>query len=222
MRILLVEDDEMLGAALVEAFTQMLDTEVEWLRSAESAKLALVNHGFSMVLLDLGLPGESGLTVLKAVRARNDTTPVIVITARARLSQRILGLDSGADDYIVKPFELDELQARIRALVRRATNTVGRVLRHGDIEINLAERTVSQRGQPVVLSIFEYKTLKAIIERQGKVVTRETLELALYSDVSEVQSNTVAVYIHQLRRKLGQDVISTVHGFGYRAGCANS
>jgi len=211
LRILLVEDDAMLADALVTALGQH-DTVVEWARDAAAARLTLIDHDYAAVLLDLGLPGGSGLGVLAAMRARYDTTPVIIMTARDRIG----GLDAGADDYLVKPFQVDELRARLRAVLRRSLGRVAPVLRSGDVELDPASRAVSSRGQPVALSAHEYRTLLALMERAGKALSRTALEEAVYGSDGVIESNTVAVYVHQLRRKLGEDLIETVHGYGYR------
>jgi len=215
VRILLVEDDAMLGDALVTALGQQ-DTGVDWARDASEARMALIDHDYAAVLLDLGLPGGSGLAVLAAMRARYDTTPVIIMTARDRLSDRIGGLDAGADDYIVKPFQVDELRARLRAVLRRSLGRVAPVLRCGDVVLDPSSRSVSCRGEPVALSRHEYQTLLALMEKAGKALSRTALEEAVYGGDSVIESNTVAVYVHQLRRKLGEDLIETVHGYGYR------
>lgn len=215
MRILLVEDDVMLGDALHTGLTQS-GVQVQWVRGVAQAKLALVVHGFSAVLLDLGLPDGSGLAVLKQLRARYDATPVLILTARDRLSERVQGLDLGADDYIVKPFQIDELLARLRAVVRRSSNAVVSALRCGDVVVEPVRRAVTRGGVEVGLSAHEYRTLLALMERIGHTVSREQLEVAVYGDSGATESNTVAVYIHQLRRKLGDKLIITVHGLGYR------
>ena len=168
------------------------------------------------MLLDLGLPGGSGLAVLKHLRSRYDATPVLIITARDRLTERVQGLDAGADDYIVKPFQLDELQARLRAVVRRSRNSVVSVLRCRDVLLDPARRVVTKAGVEVVLSASEYRTLLALMERAGQTVSRDQLEADVYGGSGTIESNTVAVYIHQLRRKLGDDLVVTVHGLGYR------
>ncbi|AKJ28054.1 response regulator transcription factor [Caldimonas brevitalea] len=217
MQLLLVEDDEMLAEAVRDGL-QKGDNRVDWVRDASAARLALTDHAYHAVLLDLGLPGGSGLGVLQALRSRYDATPVLIITARDQLSDRIHGLDAGADDYVVKPFQLDELGARIRAVVRRAQGRVSPLISHGKVSIDPARRVVTRDGQPVPLSLHEYRTLLALMEKRGWVVTRDQLEDAVYGDSSSIESNTIAVYVHQLRRKLGDDLIVTVHGFGYRVG----
>lgn len=215
MRVLLVEDDAMLGDALQTSLAQS-GMDVHWAHDVAQAKLALVEHGFNAVLLDLGLPDGSGLAVLKQLRARYDATPVLILTARDRLSERVQGLDLGADDYIVKPFQLDELLARLRAVVRRSSNAVVSALRCGDVAVEPARRAVTRAGVEVSLSAHEYRTLLALMERIGHTVNRDQLEAAVYGDSGAIESNTVAVYIHQLRRKLGDKLITTVHGLGYR------
>lgn len=216
-RLLLVEDDRMLGDALAAALAQD-GWSIDRAEDAAAARLALVDHGYTAVLLDLGLPRGSGLDVLASLRQRYDTTPVLIITARDQLSDRVRGLDAGADDYIVKPFEAGELGARLRAVVRRTQGRVAPVLRHGDIVLDPADRSVRQGDRPVRLGVHEYRTLLALMERPGRVIARETLESLVYGGDGAIESNTIAVYIHQLRKKLGDGVISTVHGFGYRLG----
>ena len=217
--ILLVEDDRMLGDALAAALAQD-GWHADRSEDAASARVALIDHAYSAVLLDLGLPKGSGLDVLAAMRARYDATPVLIITARDQLSDRIRGLDSGADDYIVKPFQRDELLARLRAVVRRSQGRVAPVLRWRDVVLNPAERSVTRGGERVQLGAHEYRTLLALMESQGRVVSRDFLEDRLYGGNGTIESNTVAVYIHQLRRKLGEEVVVTVHGYGYRLGDA--
>lgn len=217
MDLLLVEDDEMLAEAVRAGLAQN-GWQVDWVADAGAARTVLVDHPYDVVLLDLGLPGGSGLGVLSNLRARYDATPVLIITARDKLSDRISGLDAGADDYIVKPFQLDELFARLRAVLRRSQGLVSPVLTFNGITLDPAKRLVTRRGEPVSLSAHEYRTLMLLMERQDRVVTREQLEDAVYGSSGTIESNTIAVYIHQLRRKLGDDVIVTVHGFGYRIG----
>ena len=217
MNLLLVEDDEMLAEAM-RAGLQLNGWHVDWVADAGAAKTVLVDHPYDAILLDLGLPGGSGLGVLSNLRSRYDATPVLIITARDKLSDRISGLDTGADDYIVKPFQLDELCARLRAVVRRSQGRVSPVLSFNGITLDPSKRLVTRRGESVSLSVHEYRTLMLLMERQDRVVTREQLEDAVYGSSGTIESNTIAVYIHQLRRKLGDDVIVTVHGFGYRMG----
>ncbi|WP_407353620.1 response regulator transcription factor [Luteimonas sp. R10] len=215
--VLLVEDDHMLGDALAAALAQD-GWRADRSEDVAAARLALIDHAYAAVLLDLGLPRGSGLDVLAAMRARYDTTPVLIITARDQLSDRIRGLDSGADDYIVKPFQRDELLARLRAVVRRSRGRVAPQLRWRDVVLDPAERSVTRGGVPVALGAHEYRTLLALMECRGRVLDRERLEDRIYGSDGEIGSNTVAVYVHQLRRKLGEDIVATVHGYGYRLG----
>jgi len=217
VRVLLVEDDPMLGDA-VRTGLQQLSWDVEWLTDAAGARLALLDHTFAAVLLDLGLPRGCGIDVLEGMRKRYDATPVLILTARDKLSERIRGLDAGADDYIVKPFQLDELFARLRAVIRRSRGRVSPVLTHGDVEVDPARRLVTRAGKKVSLSIHEYRTLLALMERRGRQLSRSQLEDAVYGGDGTIESNTIAVYVHQLRRKLGEGIIATVHGYGYRMG----
>ena len=215
--ILLVEDDPMLGRALAAALGQE-GWQVAHCLDAGSAQLALRDHAFVAVLLDLGLPGGSGLDVLATMRGRYDPTPVLIITARDQLSDRVRGLDAGADDYIVKPFQRDEMLARLRAVLRRSRGAVTPLLRWRDIEIDPAARTVTRGGERVGLSAHEFRILQALFESRARVLSRDQLQDRLYGGEAEVGSNTVAVYVHQLRRKLGDDVVVTEIGFGYRLG----
>jgi len=215
--ILLVEDDRMLSDAVASALRQD-SWHVDVSYDAKSAQIALVDHAYAALLLDLGLPGGSGIDVLRALRGRYDATPALVITARDQLRDRIHGLDAGADDYIVKPFQIDELLARIRAVLRRASGRVSPVLHYRNISVDPARREVTRAGKPIRLSVHEYRTLLALMERQGRVVARSHLEDVIYGGSASIESNTIAVYIHQLRRKLGESLIATVHGYGYRLG----
>jgi two-component system, OmpR family, response regulator len=216
-RILLVEDDRMLGDALTAALKQDA-WKVDRAEDVVAAKLALLDGVYAAVLLDLGLPNGSGIDVLRALRLRYDTTPVLIVTARDQLSDRIRGLDAGADDYILKPFQTDELCARLRAVVRRSQGRVAPSLAYQDVVLDPASRTVSRAGESVKLGVHEYRTLLALMERQGRVIARDMLESLVYGGDGTIESNTIAVYIHLLRRKLGEDLITTVHGYGYRIG----
>jgi two-component system OmpR family response regulator len=215
--ILLVEDDRMLSDAITAALRQD-GWRVDVAYDAGLAQIALVAHAYGAVLLDLGLPNGSGLDVLRAMRARYDTTPALIITARDQLRDRIGGLDAGADDYIVKPFQIDEMLARLRAVLRRTSGHVAPVLQYKDISVDPARRVVTRGGEPVSLSVHEFRTLLALMERQGRAVARSHLEDLIYGGSTSIESNTIAVYIHQLRRKLGESLIATVHGYGYRLG----
>lgn len=215
--ILLVEDDHMLGQALTSALGQE-GWRVVHCRDVATARAALVDHGFSAVLLDLGLPHGSGLDVLETMRGRYDATPVVIITARDQLSDRVRGLDAGADDYIVKPFQRDEMLARLRAVLRRSRGGVTPLLRWRDVEIDPGAGSVTRGGARISLSGSAFRILVALFEARGRVLSREQLQDRLYGDEGEIGSNTVAVYVHQLRRKLGDGIVLTEHGFGYRAG----
>ncbi|MDQ8034354.1 MAG: response regulator transcription factor [Bordetella sp.] len=215
MRILLVEDDAMLADAL-EVALRRDGARVDVARDAGTAQLALVDHDFETILLDLGLPGGSGMAILAQLRSRYDATPVIIMTARDRLSERIAGLDAGADDYLVKPFQVDELLARLRAVNRRSKGQIAPVLKCGTLVVDPANYQVTLDGETVALSSLEYRTLQALMERPGRALSRSALEQAVYGGSAATGSNTVAVYVHQLRKKLGDDCIETVHGFGYR------
>jgi two-component system OmpR family response regulator len=219
-RFLLVEDDVMLAEAVRTGLEQQ-EWRVDWLADAASARLALMDHSYTAILLDLGLPRGNGLDLLKFVRSRYDTTPVLILTARDKLSERITGLDAGADDYLVKPFQLDELAARVRAVLRRCQGRVLPVLSHRDVVIDLAKRTVTRAGESVTLGMHEYRTLLTLMENRGRALSRSQLEDAVYGGDGTIESNTIAVYIHQLRRKLGDEFIHTVHGYGYRVGDAH-
>lgn len=218
--ILLVEDDPMLGQALTAALGQE-GLRVVHCQDVGSARTALVDHAFVAVLLDLGLPRGSGLEVLASMRSRYDPTPVLIITARDQLSDRVRGLDAGADDYIVKPFQRDEMMARLRAVLRRSRGAVTPVLRWRDVELDPAAQLVTRGGKRVSLSANEFRILLTLFESRGRVLSRDQLQDRLYGSDSDIGSNTVAVYVHQLRRKLGDGVVVTELGFGYRAGDEN-
>jgi two-component system response regulator QseB len=214
MRILLVEDDRMIGESLNKALRQSGFT-VDWMLDGQAADSALQGAQYDMMLLDLGLPRKSGLDVLKALRQRGDKTPVLVLTARDAVADRVKGLDAGADDYLVKPFDLDELEARIRALLRRQSGRTDLVMRVGDIFLNPATHEVKLRGAVVPLSAREFSLLQTLLDRPGVVFSRVQLEEKLYGWDDEIGSNAVEVYIHSLRKKLGADLIKNVRGVGY-------
>jgi DNA-binding response OmpR family regulator len=214
MRILLVEDDQMIGQAIQTALRQD-GHAVDWVRDGNAADAALAAGRFDLVLLDLGLPGRDGVSLLRLIRSRRDATPVLVITARDAIADRIAGLDAGADDYLVKPFDLDELAARMRALLRRSAGRGEPVIEHGRIRMNPATREVARDGQPVSLSPREYAVLEALMSHPGAVLSRAQLEDRLYGWGESVDSNAVEVYIHGLRRKLGRDLIQNLRGVGW-------
>ena len=214
MRLLLVEDDAMIG----EAVLQVLRSEhyaVDWVRDGVMADQALKTEHYDLLLLDLGLPKRDGLEVLRALRARRDAVPVLIATARDGVAERIAGLDAGADDYVVKPYDIDELLARVRALLRRSAGRGEPVFEHKGVSLNPATREASVHGQPVQLSAREWAVLEPLIARPGAVLTRVQLEEKLYSWKDDISSNAVEVYIHNVRKKLGSEVIQTVRGLGY-------
>lgn len=214
MRVLLVEDDRMIAEAVRTALQQDGHT-VDWMPDGASAAAALAASTFDIVLLDLGLPRRGGLEVLREARGRGNATPVIIITARDDVQSRIAGLDSGADDYVVKPFDLDELAARMRSVLRRGAGRAEPLVEHAGIRLNPATREVSFRGSPVQLSAREFAVLEALLLRPGAILSRAQLEDRLYGWGGEIESNAVEVYIHSLRRKLDPDAIRTVRGVGY-------
>jgi DNA-binding response OmpR family regulator len=214
MRLSLVEDDLMIGESVLD----LLRGEgyaVDWVKDGEMADTALETQSYDLVLLDLGLPRRDGLTVLHKLRARKDRTPVLIATARDAVPQRVEGLDKGADDYIVKPYELDELLARIRALIRRAAGRAEPVYEHMGVSIDPVTREVMVNGQPVVLSAREWAVLELLMARPGMVLSRKQLEEKLFSWKDDVSSNAVEVYIYGLRKKLGANLIQNVRGIGY-------
>ncbi|WP_114999617.1 response regulator transcription factor [Xanthomonas campestris] len=219
MHLLLVEDDTMLADAICDGVRQQSWT-IDHVGTAAAARTALVEHHYTAVLLDIGLPGDSGLTVIRYMRGHYDPTPVIALTARGQLTDRIRGLDAGADDYLVKPFQFDELMARVRAITRRSQGRVVPLLTQGEVSVDPSSRKVTRNGKWVALSAHEYRLLLALMERAGRVVTKEQLEEGVYGGPSEGGSNMIAVYVHQLRRKLGDEAISTIYGQGYMIGQA--
>ena len=217
MRLLLIEDDRMIGDGLRQAL-RLEGHAVDWVYDAQAAAATLASERFDGVLLDVGLPKGSGLDVLRGLRARGNATPVIVITARDALEDRVAGLDAGADDYLVKPFELEELNARLRAVMRRHTGRAAPTLEHEGVTLDPATRQVTLDGQPVLLSAREFALLEALMQRPGAMLSRAQLEDRLYGWGEEVESNAVTVYIHQLRKKLGADFIQNMRGVGYFLG----
>ncbi|MDP2431706.1 MAG: response regulator transcription factor [Pseudomonadota bacterium] len=217
MRILLVEDDALLGDGLRAGL--MLDGYgVDWARDGEAARLAWLAEDYDACVLDLGLPRRDGLAVLKEARARGKRTPVLILTARDTTADKVAGLDAGADDYLLKPFELEELQARLRALLRRASGASAPLLRQGDLALDPAARRVTLSDSLLNLSAREYALLHDFITHKGHIRSRQELENSLYAWGEEVESNTVEVYIHHLRKKIGADMIRTVRGLGYVLG----
>jgi len=214
MRVLLVEDDLMIGQGLQTAVRQA-GYAIDWMRDGDAAFAAVSTTTFDLVLLDLGLPKRDGLALLRELRRRGDATPTIILTARDEVQSRIAGLDAGADDYIVKPFDLDEVLARMRSVLRRAAGRGDSAIRHGELSLDPVTRTVERGGVPVSLSAHEYSVLEALLQRPGAVLSRTQLEDRLYGWDEPIGSNAVEVYIHGLRRKLGSDSIRTLRGVGY-------
>lgn len=188
---------------------------VDWVRDGLAAELSLANGVYELLLLDLGLPRKSGLEILQGLRGKKNAMPVLILTARDAVSDRVKGLDAGADDYLIKPFDLDELSARIRALLRRQGGRAEPLIEHGPLRVNPVSHEVELNGTPIVLSAREFALLSALLERPGIPLSRSQLEERIYGWGEEVESNTVEVYIHSLRRKLGQGWIVNVRGVGY-------
>jgi two-component system OmpR family response regulator len=217
VQLLLIEDDVSLASAICDGVRGQ-GGSVERAVDASAARIALLDHVFAAVVFDIGSSWRSGLAILKWLRARRDSTPVLLLAEQSAASERIQALDSGADDYLIKPFDLNELLARIRAVVRRSRGNVVADLRCGDVQVDPERRIVTRAGERISLSSHEYRTLLALIERPGRVVTRGHLEQVVYGSGGTLGSNTIAVFIHQLRRKLGESIIATVHGHGYMLG----
>lgn len=217
MRILLVEDDPVLGMAVRDQIIAD-GHSADWVKRLDGADAAIHAAAFELVLLDLMLPDGRGLDFLKRLRNAGDATPVIVLTARDQISDRIAALDAGADDYLVKPFDLFELSARIRAVGRRYAGNPNPLVTIGDLEIDLAARSVRRAGKAVSLTAREWSLFEAFVQRPNQLMSKPQLEERLYSFGAEVESNTIEVYIARLRKKLGADVIETVRGMGYRLG----
>nr|WP_221195501.1 response regulator [Luteibacter sp. Sphag1AF] len=214
VHIIVIEDDAQLGAAIRRVLTQLSYT-VTLIRHGTEGLRAIRDQSADVVLIDLGLPGKDGLDILKEIRAAHIRTPVIVMTARDAVEARIRGLDAGADDYLVKPFHLDELAARIRALARRSKGLADNHIEVGAIDLNLSTFEVAYRGQPVELTRREFALLQILIERAGRIVQRQTLENSLYGIDGAQTANALEVLVHALRRKLSFEAIQTVRGFGY-------
>jgi DNA-binding response OmpR family regulator len=214
MKILLVEDDLMIGENVQIALRDE-GMEVDWTRDSAAAEQALATAGYDALLLDLGLPGKDGLQILRDLRKQGSSLPVLVITARDTVPERVLGLKSGADDYLVKPFDLDELIARLQALVRRTTFSEGTVYKKDNVEVNLMTRQAMVSNRQVVLSSREWAILAALLARPGAILSRAQLEERLYGWSGEVESNAIEVYVHGLRKKLGHNLIVNVRGLGY-------
>lgn len=215
MRLLLVEDDTMIGEA-VRLGLRKQGLAVDWVQDGMAAKTALSTETFDLVLLDLGLPKLDGLQVLKWLRGTGSKLPVLILTARDSINDRIRGLDAGADDYVLKPFDFEELSARVRAVLRRQSGRAENLVEHLGVTLDPASHEVTRESEPVNLSHREFALLEALLERPGQVLSRAQLEERLYGWGEEVESNAVEVHIHNLRKKLGPDYIQNVRGVGYR------
>lgn len=214
MRILLIEDDSLLGDGIRVGLKQV-GFAVDWVQDGLAAKLALETESYSIMVLDLGLPKLSGMDLLKWLRERQLNLPVLILTARDTVADRVAGLNAGADDYLIKPFDLDELIARVNALLRRSAGLTTQSVQHGEIELTPSMHQVSKNGQLITLSSREFMLLHELLLHVGRVQSREQLEQHLYGWGEEVESNSVEVHIHHLRKKLGSDLIRTLRGVGY-------
>jgi len=214
MRLLLIEDDPMIGDSIAEGL-RAEHYALDWVCDGQAALLALVGDVYDLLLLDLGLPGRDGLEVLRQYRARGGAAPVLIITARDSTLERVQGLDAGADDYLVKPFDLEELSARVRALLRRGAGRTQPDIVHRGLRLRVATHEAFLDGQPLPLSAREFSLLAALLDPPGRVMSKALLEQKLYGWNEEVESNTVDVYVHRLRKKLGADFIKNVRGVGY-------
>jgi DNA-binding response OmpR family regulator len=217
MKILLVEDDDMIGENIQIA----LESEglaVDWVKDGMQAEAALAAQPYDALLLDLGLPNKNGIDILQGLRAQGSSMPVLVLTARDTVAEKVHGLRSGADDYLVKPFDLEELIARLEALIRRAHGGFEKLYRNGDVTVNIETRQVMVSGRQMMLSAREWEILEALVSRPGAILSREQLEQRLYGWPGEVESNAIEVYVHGLRKKLGQHLVINVRGLGYMVG----
>ena len=214
MRLLLVEDDAMFGESVRKGL-QQVGFAVDWVQDGRAAEIALETNPYDTLLLDLGLPRKGGLDVLASIRRRGNAIPVLILTARDAVADRVKGLDAGADDYLVKPFDLEELAARVRALLRRKSGRADPVVQVGKLVLNPATHEATLDGKSIMLSAREFGLIHALAERPGAVLSRAQIEEKLYGWGHEVESNTVEVYVHSLRRKLGAGVIRNVRGVGY-------
>ena len=214
MRILLVEDDSMIGESVLEAL-RAEGYATDWVKDGESAEAAVRSCAYDLLVLDLGLPGKDGLEVLRSLRASKQSLPVIIATARDAVAQRVAGLDAGADDYLLKPYDIDELLARVRANLRRASGRAESVYAYKNVSINPTSKEVLVDGQPVILTSREWAVLETLLARPGLILSRSQIEGKLFGWQDDIGSNAIEVYIHGLRRKLGNDLIQNVRGVGY-------
>jgi len=218
MRVLLVEDDELLGDGIRTGLKHYGHT-VDWVKDGKAANevITSAHENFDVIVLDLGLPKMSGLEVLRSIRERNITTPVVILTARETVDDRVKGLDAGADDYLTKPFDLDELCARMRALQRRSKARAQPILTYGDITLDPASHVVTLKGEQVLISRREFALLQKLLENAGRVISREQLNQTLYGWGENIDSNALEVHIHNLRKRFGSNIIRTIRGVGYMA-----
>ena len=214
MRLLLIEDNESIGKGLHTGL-KLAGYAVDWVKDGDMALSAFRTGEYDIAVLDLGLPKRSGIEVLQEIRSHGKELPVLILTAKDSTDDKILGLDSGVDDYMLKPFEFDELKARLRALIRRSSGRANPILKYADIEIDPASHTVSKNGEVVDLSPKAFEIFLTLVENQGRVMSRNRLEESMYSWKDEIESNAVEVHIHQIRKKLGSKVIRTIRGVGY-------
>ena len=214
MRILVVEDDRLLGDGIQKGLAQA-GFAVDWVQDGSQGEAALKGEDFAAVVLDLGLPKLSGIDLLRRLRAHGNTVPVLILTARDAIEDRVKGLDSGADDYVVKPFDLDELAARLRAVIRRNSGEASAALRLNELELDSAQHKVQFRGKPVELTAREFSLLHELMLNAGRVLSREQLEQRLYAWGDEIESNAIEVHVHHLRRKLAPELVRTIRGVGY-------
>lgn len=214
MRILLVEDDGMIGEGLQKGLRQS-SYAVDWVRDGQAADLAFESQPYDLVVLDLGLPKKSGLSFLQGIRQKQNDTPVLILTARDSVADKVSGLDSGADDYMLKPFSLEELEARIRTILRRKNGQAQPAFEHADIKLDPATREVWYKQSKISLSAREYSLIYELIKKPGIVLSKSQLEESLYGWNEEVASNTIEVHIHQIRKKMDNDVIKNIRNLGY-------
>jgi two-component system response regulator QseB len=214
MRLLLIEDDTLLGNGIQTGLIQE-NYAVDWITDGDAGEHALKVEKYDALILDLNLPKKDGLKILKDLRARGDTLPVLILTARDTINDKVIGLDNGADDYVVKPFDLDELNARIRALLRRYSGRATPYIEYGNLRLEPATHILTQNGQTVMLSQREFAILQTLLENLGQILSRSRLEESLYGWDDIIESNAVEVHIHYLRKKLGKKLIRTVRGIGY-------
>ncbi|MDE1900585.1 MAG: response regulator transcription factor [Alphaproteobacteria bacterium] len=214
MRLLLIEDDPMISEGLTTALRQS-GYAVDAVGDAQTGKLSLANEKYDLVVLDLGLPDGSGLDILKKLRSRHDPIPVLIVTAKDTLKDVVTGLDSGADDYMIKPFELEELEARIRVLLRRSEGRASPILTWGNMQLNPATHSFSVDGKQIILSAREFAVIYALMENPASVLSRQQIEEKIYGWNEEVESNAIEYHISQLRKKIGRDIIRNIRGVGY-------